>query len=158
MSYSEYQYWRAKQQGKRNINVWPLIVSIIILIIIIGSVTFNKLKSQVVITPAAQVNFWDQSIGVMAGYKLAHHTLCFNYQIGHKYEEKGVFYRYDFTNSDAFNLGVSLRAGYINNYFRISLPGLEQSFVFKKCSLDIGIRPSFRGLIVFEPRFTFKLN
>lgn len=125
-------------------------------LLLIGVIT--KLQAQVVITPALQANLWDQSAGLMIGYQLNQHTLCVNYQIGHQYEEQSLFYRYSFTNSNAFNIGLSMKAGYINDYFRVSLPGLEQSFVFNKCSLDIGIRPSFRGLVVLEPRFTFKLG
>lgn len=114
-------------------------------------------KSQVVIIPAAQINFFEQSIGFMAGYKVQQVSFLFNYQKGHSYEEKSAVITIDFTDNPVFDVGLSFKTGMINNHFGIWYPGLEQEYHLNKhSSIQLGIRPSNYGLLIIEPRYCYK--
>lgn len=139
---------------QREIIVYAIMCISICLILLISF----RCKSQIVITPSAQVSIYDQSIGLMAGYKYNKITTALNYQRGHQYQEKSLYLKYDFTNTDAFNVGLSVRTGWVNNYFKVFYPALEQEFIFNKWSIQLGLRPTEKGLLILEPRVQFKIN
>lgn len=127
----------------------------ILLILLLAS---GKLSSQIIIGPASQLSLYDQSIGVMAGYKIQKLTAALNYQIGHQYKEQSLYVKYEFTNNNAFNIGLSMKGGYVNNHFHVFFPALEQQIVLGKRSvIEVGLRPINGALLVIEPRLIFKL-
>lgn len=139
---------------KNNLQIWPLITSMIILLFIVGFVAFSKLRAQVFITPTIQASLYDQSIGAMAGYKYNNLSLALNYQQGFKYEEHSLFIKYQFNESEIFNVGVSNKVGWVNGHFGIFYPALEiQHGLFQ-----LGFRPTNNGLLFLEPRLQIKFK
>ena len=111
-------------------------------------------KSQVFITPSAQVSIYDQSIGLMAGYKYKNLSTAFNYQIGNKYKEQSLFLKYQFNESEIFNVGFSGKIGYVNNFLHLFYPAVEIQYGM----FQLGVRPVNNGLLILEPRLQIKFK
>lgn len=123
--------------------------------ILLGLLTMHTLAgfSQIFVTPSAQVSIYDQSIGLMAGYKFTNWSGAFNYQIGHQYKEQSLFLKWQINESEVFNVGLSGKVGFVNNSLYLFYPGLE----IQRGWFQLGIRPINGALLVLEPRIQIKL-
>lgn len=115
---------------------------------------YNNINSQIFIKPCVQASLWEQSLGVMAGYSFRDKIeLAINSQFGNNYKELSLYSKYTLSTSSVFNIGISVKGGYVNDCPRLFFPALEQSWHFRKTSLELGLRPTNRGLLFIEPRF-----
>lgn len=144
----------------RDKDTLKILIKIYIIYLSIVTICFvlcNKAEAQVFAKPTIQASLYEQSIGIMVGYQYENRfETAINYQIGNKYNEKSLFLKYNFTNNNVFNIGISMKVGYVNDYLRIYFPALEQSYHFNQhSSIELGLRPSNYGLLFVEPRYKY---
>ena len=113
----------------------------------------KRSESQILVTPSAQVSLYDQSAGLMAGYKYKSVSAAFNYQLGHQYKEQSLFIKYQLNESEIFNVGFSGKIGYVNNFLHLFYPAVEIQYGW----FQLGVRPVNNGLLILEPRVQIKL-
>lgn len=129
-----------------------MVINRLILLIVL-LVSTKRSESQIFITPSAQVSLYNQSVGLMAGYKYKNISAAFNYQIGNKYKEQSLLLKYQFNESEIFNVGFSGKIGYVNNFLHLFYPAVEIQYGM----FQLGVRPVNKGLLILEPRLQIKL-
>lgn len=127
-------------------------------IIIIVTLISSICKAQVYVKPVTQASLNVISTGVGAGYTINNRLdVGALFQYGNNYKEYSLFVKYNITNNNAFNIGLSNKAGILNNAPIIFFPALESEWVFNRCRLELGLRPTQQGLLFIEPRFKINL-
>lgn len=124
------------------------------LLLIVLLTSTKRSQSQIFITPSAQVSLYDQSIGLMAGYKYKSISAALNYQLGHQYKEQSLFIKYQLNESEIFNVGFSGKIGYVNNFLHLFFPAVEIQYGW----FQLGVRPVNNGLLILEPRIQIKFK
>lgn len=127
----------------------------VILALLLGTSICN---AQVYIKPVTQASLNVISTGVGAGYTINNRLdVGALFQYGYNYKEHSLFVKYNITNNNAFNIGISNKAGILNNAPIIFFPALESEWVFNRSRLELGLRPTQQGLLFIEPRFKINL-